>query len=60
MIPSDVDDPTGAGDSFAAAFLASRLKGRTLKDSLRAASATATLVVTVRDDFESIPDMNGL
>jgi len=60
MIPSDVEDPTGAGDSFAAAFLATRLKGWTLKDSLRAASATAALVVTIRGDFESIPDMNGL
>jgi sugar/nucleoside kinase (ribokinase family) len=60
MIPTTVEDPTGAGDSFAAAFLATQLKGWKLKDSLRAASATAALVVTVRGDFESIPDMNSL
>ena len=55
-----VEDPTGAGDSFAAAFLATQLKGWKLKDSLRAASATAALVVGVRGDYENIPDMNGL
>lgn len=60
MIPTSVEDPTGAGDSFAAAFLATRLQGWKLKDSLRAASATAAIVVTVRGDFESIPDMNAL
>ena len=60
MIPSNVEDPTGAGDSFASAFLATRLKGWKLKDSLRAASATAAFVVTVRGDFESIPDMKSL
>lgn len=60
MIPTTIEDPTGAGDSFAAAFLATRLKGWKLKDGLRAASATAALAVTVRGDFESIPDMTGL
>ena len=60
MIPTSVEDPTGAGDSFAAAFLATRLKGWKLKDCLRAASATAALAVTVRGDFESLPDMNAL
>ena len=60
IIPTTVEDPTGAGDSFAAAFLATRLKGWNVKDSLRAASATAALVVTVRGDFESIPDLNSL
>lgn len=60
MIPTSIEDPTGAGDSFAASFLATRLKGWKLKESLRAASATAALVVTVRGDFESIPDMKGL
>jgi sugar/nucleoside kinase (ribokinase family) len=60
IIPTIVEDPTGAGDSFASAFLATRLKGWKLKDSLRAASAAAALVVTVRGDFESIPDMESL
>ena len=29
----------------------------TLSESLRAASATATLVVTVRGDYEAVPDL---
>lgn len=57
---SSVEDPTGAGDSFAATFLATRLKGWKLQDSLRAASATAALVVSVRGDYENIPDMQAL
>ena len=60
MIRTTVEDPTGAGDSFAAAFLATRLKGWKLKDCLRAASATAALVVTVRGDWEIIPDLKSL
>ena len=60
MIQTPVEDPTGAGDSFAAAFLATQLKGWTLKDSLQAATATAALVVTVRGDYENIPDVEGL
>lgn len=60
MIPTPVEDPTGAGDSFAAAFLATQLKGWTLKESLRAAATTAALVVTVRGDYENIPDLNAL
>jgi sugar/nucleoside kinase (ribokinase family) len=60
MIRSSVEDPTGAGDSFAAAFLATQLKGWGLKDSLRAALATAALVVGVRGDYENIPSMETL
>jgi sugar/nucleoside kinase (ribokinase family) len=60
IIRTTVEDPTGAGDSFAASFLATRLKGWKLKDSLRAASATAALVVTVRGDWEIIPDLQSL
>lgn len=60
IIPAPIEDPTGAGDSFAAAFLATQLKGWTLQDSLRAGAATAALVVTVRGDYESIPDLNAL
>lgn len=60
MIPTYVEDATGAGDSFAAAFLATQLKGWKLKESLRAAATSAALVVTVRGDYENIPDMEGL
>lgn len=60
MIRTSVEDPIGAGDSFAAAFLATQLKGWDLKDSLDAASAAAAMAVTVRGDYENIPDMNAL
>lgn len=60
MIRTSVEDPTGAGDSFAATFLATQLKGWVLEDSLRAALATAALVVGVRGDYENIPGMETL
>jgi 2-dehydro-3-deoxygluconokinase len=60
MIPTPVEDPTGAGDSFAATFLATQLKGWTLEESLRAAATTVALVVTVRGDYENIPELNAL
>jgi 2-dehydro-3-deoxygluconokinase len=60
VIPTYVEDPTGAGDAFAATFLATRLKGWRLKDSLRAATATGALVVSVRGDYENIPDTEAL
>jgi sugar/nucleoside kinase (ribokinase family) len=60
MIHASVEDPTGAGDSFAATFLSTQLKGWMLQDSLRAALATAALVVGVRGDYENIPSMDAL
>ncbi len=60
MIPAYVEDATGAGDSFAATFLATQLKGWKLKDSLLAAATSAALVVSVRGDYENSPDMEGL
>lgn len=60
IFPSIVEDPTGAGDSFAATFLATMLQGWKLQRSLRAASATASLVVSVRGDYENIPNMGAL
>ena len=60
MIHTSVEDPTGAGDSFAATFLATQLKGWKLQDSLRASLATAALVVGVRGDYENIPSMEAL
>jgi len=55
-----IEDPTGAGDSFAAGFLATQLKGWQLKDSMLAAAAIASLVVTVRGDYENIPNLDTL
>ena len=60
VIPTIVEDPTGAGDAFAATFLATHLRGWKLTESLKAATATAALVVTVRGDFENIPDLISL
>ena len=60
MMHASVEDPTGAGDSFAATFLATQLKGWKLLDSLRAALATAALVVGVRGDYENMPSMEAL
>ena len=60
MIHTSVEDPTGAGDSFAATFLATQLKGWKLQDSLRASLATAALVVGIRGDYENIPSMEAL
>jgi 2-dehydro-3-deoxygluconokinase len=59
-LPTYVEDPTGAGDSLAAGFLATQMKGWRLKDSLRAAIAIASLVVSVRGDYENIPNMEAL
>jgi 2-dehydro-3-deoxygluconokinase len=60
VIPTHIEDPTGAGDAFAAAFLATQLKGWELKESMRAATATGALVVAVRGDYENIPNMDSL
>ncbi|MEM3096914.1 MAG: sugar kinase [Nitrososphaerota archaeon] len=54
-IPVYVEDPIGAGDAFAGTFITSRLKGRSLNESLRRATVAGTLVVTVRGDEEAIP-----
>lgn len=42
-VPADLVDTVGAGDSFAAGFLAARLRGRQLEDSLRIAVACGSL-----------------
>ena len=39
---ADVVDTTGAGDAFAAAFLAARLRGEGIQDSLTAAVAAGS------------------
>jgi len=43
-----VEDPIGAGDAFAGTFITSRLKGRSLEESLKRAVIAGSLVVTVR------------
>jgi sugar/nucleoside kinase (ribokinase family) len=50
-----VVDMIGAGDAFDAAFLGSRLRGLSLKESLEIANATGALCITVRGDVEAVP-----
>ena len=45
----------GAGDAFAAAFLAGLLRGATVEESLRMGSASASLVVERTDCSEAMP-----
>ncbi len=54
-IPVYVEDPIGAGDAFAGTFITSRLKGRSLSESLTRAVIAGSLVVTVRGDEECLP-----
>jgi len=52
-----VVDMIGAGDAFAAGFVASILKGWSLERALEVANAAGALVVTVRGDIENLPSM---
>ncbi len=50
-----VVDPVGAGDAFAAAYLAELIGARTAEDCLAAASAAGAFAVTVPGDWEGLP-----
>jgi sugar/nucleoside kinase (ribokinase family) len=47
-------DPTGAGDSFGAAFLVCRRLGKSVEDALRYAAAAGARTVTVQGPMEGI------
>lgn len=49
-------DTVGAGDAFAAAFLAGVLEGRPAREAARRACAAGALVTQVVGDWEGIPD----
>ncbi|GAB6099532.1 sugar kinase [Halanaerocella petrolearia] len=53
----NVVDTVGAGDGFAAGFIAGQLKGYDLKESTELANAVGAYAVTVRGDVEGLPTM---
>ncbi|MCP2255567.1 2-dehydro-3-deoxygluconokinase [Prauserella aidingensis] len=58
--PTTVVDPVGAGDSFAAAYLAARLRGDRIRQRLDDAAAAGALTVAVAGDWEGLPDRGEL
>ena len=54
-VPSVVD-PVGAGDAFAAGFIAATLEGKPLDEALRVANACGAAAVTVVGDMGGLPD----
>ena len=50
-----VVDPVGAGDGFAAGFLAGQLKGLSLAESLKVGNTVGAFATTVIGDWEGLP-----
>jgi 2-dehydro-3-deoxygluconokinase len=55
-----VIDPVGAGDSFAAGLLSALLDNESIDESVRRACAMGALAVTVKGDYEGLPDKKRL
>jgi sugar/nucleoside kinase (ribokinase family) len=55
-----IEDVIGAGDAFDAVFIASLLKGFSLREALKLANLAGMMVVTVRGDIEAQPDWKAL
>jgi len=53
--PKALVDTVGAGDGFAAGFLTSVIKGKTLEECVKFANAVGSLVVGVEGDNEGLP-----
>lgn len=53
--PVAVADPVGAGDAFAAAYLAELIGGRPVAECLHAATVAGAFAVTVPGDWEGLP-----
>lgn len=53
-------DVIGAGDAFAASFISSLVRGRSLKEALEIGNAAGALVATVRGDFENMPSLEDI
>lgn len=58
--PVSVLDPVGAGDAFAAAYLAERIAGRDPADCVQAAVVAGAFAVTVPGDWEGLPSHDEL
>jgi 2-dehydro-3-deoxygluconokinase len=58
--PVAVLDPVGAGDAFAAGYLASRCRDADPKDRLAAAATAGAFAVTVAGDWEGAPTLEEL
>ena len=55
IIPADVVDTTAAGDTFIGYFLASRIKGLSIEESLEKASYASSITVSREGAMETIP-----
>ena len=55
-LPVEIAEPTGAGDAFAAGFIAGTLRGLTLRDRLRLGTLAASCALRVRGDLGAMPD----
>jgi 2-dehydro-3-deoxygluconokinase len=55
-LPVEIAEPTGAGDAFAAGFLAATLRGLPLRDRLRLGTYAAAGALRVRGDLGPVPD----
>jgi len=51
-----VVDPVGAGDAFAAGFIAGRLEGKRVYEAVRLGTVCGALATTVPGDVEGIPE----
>lgn len=57
---ADVVDPVGAGDAFAAGYLTALVEGASPQQRLELAAAVGAFAVTVRGDWEGLPDRREL
>lgn len=54
-LPVEIAEPTGAGDAFAAGFIAGGIRGLSLRDRLRLGTLAASCALRVRGDLGQMP-----
>lgn len=54
-LPIEIAEATGAGDAFAAGFIAATMRGLSLRDRLRLGTLAAASALRVRGDFATMP-----